>query len=159
MTEEERYFKRREEIINHCGQCVKLNYKTLKCFALTEFYFDQKKKSCFARQNNINKWEKDLEEMIHYAKMWGNFIGGDLKEELARVKKLKEAILVSDIRRAWYEDTHRDNIKFGGSSDSERPVSIKAKMKNNKLVITHEERIREQKKLDRLCTKKIKRKK
>lgn len=147
--------KDQELALLYCNGCVKLDLKTYRCFTRSVLFFKMKQTTCKAKITDPYVWDYDLEKMVKYCKSHKENVPADIQQEIKRVSKIKNDSLAADIREIYYKEVHRDNLKFGGSSENEAPVSIKQKMKHNVLKIGWDERIRDQKKIDRLCSKVI----
>lgn len=146
------------EILKHCGDCAKLDLQKLTCFARSILYFKKGQSICKAREININRWEEQLKQMIRYSLKGKNYVDNDAKREFDRVRKRSEFSLDRDIRNIYWEEVHRKDRKFGKGEKKERSVSTKQKFKNNRLVIDWDERKRVRERLNKLCSKKIRKK-
>jgi len=146
------------EILKHCGNCAKLDLQKLTCFARTVLYFKKGQSICKAREISVKRYEEQLKQMIKYSLQGRNFVDSDAKRELDRVRRSSSYSLDREIKRAYWEDVYGRNRKFGKGEKKERSVSTKQKFKNNRLVIDWDERRRIRKRLDRLCTKKVRKK-
>lgn len=141
------------EILKHCKNCAKLNTKNFTCFARTVLYFKKGRDICKAREVSVKRWEEQLKWMMEYSLQKQDYVGSDIKKELNRVKKILELSLNKDIGRVYWEEIHRKDRKFGKGEKTERSVSTKQKMRDNRLVISWEERRKEEARMHRLSTK------
>jgi hypothetical protein len=141
------------EIIKYCGQCAKLDLARFRCFARTKFYFQTGQNNCKAEEVNVHRWEKQLTDMIKYALDNQFPVSPEVIRELERVQKVQGKQLDSDIKRVYWEDVNRKDRKFGGGEKKERAISVKNKLKDNRLVIGYDERRREEERINKLCSK------
>jgi len=132
-------------ILEHCGNCVKLDDENWKCFAFTKFFFLWGEGKCWAYERNLIKWGDTLCKMIEYSIYKEGVSNLSLKMEEEKVRrKIEEAegVSIKEIREAFREDTSGRNIKKAGSgekADRTHKLFPRGRMKDNRLIIPWED--------------------
>lgn len=89
--------------LTQCMRCIKFNMAWEICEVFSKPYPLWGKGVCWARETNRNKWLKTLKQIAEYSRERGEEVSGEVVEQIRRHKQ----ILDKEIRRCFWEDTHR----------------------------------------------------